>query len=198
MRISSEHACSSATEARKSRVASSQTESKFADALASATESSATESSESESESESVGHPPELSAATYRLFAAIAIDRGDTTHADLFRARATDAREAGIPLHPSGVLSDTGRWDYDERGAALPETGHFAPGSQQGHRTFIPYNTAEDTEASDCDPAATASVATAATSDVVIDRIAGLERSNRRTRGEIDGAVEALLATLAS
>ena len=165
MRIQSDHSCSSTTEARK-RVASSQTDNGFAQALASAVEGNDEEAS---------GSKPELSAATYRLFAAIATERGDDAHANLFRARATEAREAGIPLHPAGLLSEPGRWDYTEAAAAIPETGHFDTASGQGSATFIPYNTTRDGEASeepeDCAPAA-ASVETAGpgASDV-IDRL---------------------------
>ena len=54
----------------------------------------------SANESDVGSRPPELSAATYRLFAAIDLERGDTEHAALFLAWSPDAREAGIPLHP--------------------------------------------------------------------------------------------------
>lgn len=182
MRIGSDHSCSPTTETRK-RVASSQSDSGFAQALASAVESS---------DEESTGPKPELSAATYRLFAAVAIERGDEAHASFFRARATDAREAGIPLHPAGVLSETGRWDYTEDAAAIPETGHFDTASGQGTARFIPYNTTRDTaaipEPDDCAPGTEATeVASAPVSDVV-DRlrieVADLGESLRGARTE--------------
>lgn len=182
MRIGSDHSCSSASETRR-RVASSQTDNGFASALASAVESGDEESS---------GPKPELSAATYRLFAAVATERGDTAHADLFRSRASDAREAGIPLHPSGVLSDTGRWDYTEAAAAIPETGHFDTATGQGVRTFIPYNTTRDAEApADCDPTSEAAAAPTQVASAGI-------RGTRTTRVETDATLEALLATLSS
>jgi hypothetical protein len=139
MRISSDHSCTSATETRKRVASSSQSDNGFAQALASAVESN-------DEESPSSGSKPEFSAATYRLFAAVATERGDEAHASLFRARAADAREAGIPLHPAGVLSETGRWDYTAEAAAIPETGHFDTASGQGSATFIPYNTTRDTD----------------------------------------------------
>ncbi len=165
MRIGSDHSCSSATETRK-RVATSQTDNGFAQALASAVESG---------DEESTGPKPELSAATYRLFAAAAIERGDETHANLFRARAADAREAGIPLHPTGLLSETGRWDYTEDAAAIPETGHFDTASGQGTATFIPYDTTrgagETPEPDDCAPAAEGTEVAAAPVSDVVDRL---------------------------
>ncbi|MCC6764835.1 MAG: hypothetical protein IT293_09250 [Deltaproteobacteria bacterium] len=190
MRIGSNHSCSSATETRR-RVVSPQTDSGFAGALASAVESGDGESGGG------TGRKPELSAATYRLFAAVAIERGDTVHADHFRARAADAREAGIPLHPSGVLSDTGRWDYTEDAAAIPETGHFDTATGQGVRTFIPYNTTRDRNAEapsgaeaphDCPPAAARSTGLASS---------GL-RGAQTTRATAHPELDALLATLAS
>ncbi len=182
MRISTDHSCSSATETRR-RTASSQADAGFASALASAVESP---------DDASDGRKPELSAATYRLFAAVATERGDTTHADLFRARAADAREAGLPLHPSGVLSDTGRWDYNDAAAAIPETGHFDSATGQGVRSFIPYNTTNQTdEPADCDPTTEAA---AAPTQVASSGIRGA----RALRADTDATVQALLATLAS
>ena len=183
MRISTDHSCSSAPETRR-RTAASQRDAGFASTLASAVESG---------EEETSGRKPELSAATYRLFAAVATERGDTTHADLFRARAADAREAGLPLHPSGVLSDTGRWDYTTAAAAIPETGHFDTATGQGVQSFIPYDTTTDKteKPADCDPTSEAAAAPSrlATEDV---------RSARSARAERDASVEALFATLAS
>lgn len=181
MRIGSDHSCSSATETRR-RATSSPTDNGFASALASAVETT---------DEENTGPAPELSAATYRLFAAVATDRGDTAHADLFRARASDAREAGLPLHPSGVLSETGRWDYTEGAAAIPETGHFDSATGQGEHSFIPYNTTRDTAPADCDPT---SEAAAAPTQIASAGIRGANATRVRT----DATVEALLATLAS
>jgi hypothetical protein len=191
VRIGSDHSCSSPTETRRT-VASSRSDNGFAEALASAAETTGTTASDTEAS----GPAPELSAATYRLFAAVAIDRGDDAHAELFRARAADAREAGLPLHPAGVLSDTGRWDYTEEAAAIPETGHFDSASGQGERTFIPYNTGHVPAPTGCDPAADAAAAATAgdaTDAPVVDRL-----HPRFARGEISASVEALLATLAS
>ena len=166
MRIQSDHSCTSVTETRKS-VASSQSDNGFAQALASAVEGNDEETSS--------GSKPEFSAATYRLFAAIATDRGDEAHASLFRARAADAREAGIPLHPAGVLSETGRWDYTEDAAAIPETGHFDTASGQGSATFIPYDATHDgdvaNEPEDCDPAAAAAETATASANDAINRL---------------------------
>lgn len=153
VRITNEHPCSPAANT-KTRVSSQQTDNGFASTLASAVESS---------DGESDGPPPEFSAATYRLFAAIDLERGDTKHAALHLSRVADAREAGIPLHPSGVLSEIGRWDYTEAAAALPETGRFDTASGQGAHHFIPYNVTGDDEpaAEDCAPTATAAAADA-------------------------------------
>jgi len=181
VRIQSDHSCSSATETRK-RVASSQTDNGFAQALASAVESGDEETSS--------GSKPEFSAATYRLFAAIATERGDDAHAELFRARATEAREAGIPLHPAGLLSETGRWDYTEAAAAIPETGRFDTASGQGSATFIPYNTTGDDDVAetpeDCDPAAASIETAGAAANEALERLriagADLSDSIRGTR----------------
>ena len=192
MRIQSDHPCSSATNAR-GRVASQQIANGFADTLASAAAASDTETTT---------HPPELSAATYRLFAAIELARGDTAHAALHLSRVPDAREAGIPLHPAGVLSEIGRWDYTEAAAALPQTGRFDTATGQGEHTFIPYNTLAErpatgnrapTEAATTDAAAT-------TSDSTVDRLRGhfatlaaSARSAQAPRIEVRAAIEALL-----
>lgn len=166
MRISNEHSCSPATNT-KTRVASQQTDNGFAATLASV------ESSDSESD----GPPPEFSAATYRLFAAIDLQRGDTEHAALHLRQVPNAREAGIPLHPSGVLSEIGRWDYTDAAAALPETGQFDTASGQGAHNFIPYNVAGDQPAAeDCAPtetAATDAATTAAADTTTVDRLRG-------------------------
>jgi hypothetical protein len=161
MRISSDHSCTAATETRK-RVASSQSDNGFAQALASAVESSDEEGPR--------GSQPEFSAATYRLFAAVATERGDEKHASLFRARAADAREAGIPLHPAGVLSETGRWDYTDAAAAIPETGHFDTASGQGTATFIPYDTTRDRDVAG-EPEDCAGETAAASANDVLDRL---------------------------
>jgi hypothetical protein len=134
VRIGCEHAISNTTNAR-TRVAPQQSDGGFADTLASALEAT---------DGDSSGPEPELSAATYRLFAAIDLERGDTKHAALHLSRVPEAREAGIPLHPNGLLSETGRWDYTPAAAALSETGHYDSGIGQGLRTFIPYNTFEE------------------------------------------------------
>ncbi len=194
MRIGTEHACSQATETRRS-VASSQSDSGFAEALASASEASDATDTAASADSTS-GPDPELSSATYRFFAAVAIERGDTAHANLFSARAADAREAGLPLHPAGVLSDTGRWDYTSAAAAIPETGHFDTASGQGTASFIPYNTVDaPASVTGCDPATDTAAATSgsdAASNSVVDRIhTQVARNN-------DTVVQALLASLAS
>lgn len=161
MRIESDHSCSP-TNNNRTRVASSQTDKGFADTLASAVGAS-------DSETEIDGPPPEFSAATYRLFAAIDLERGDTEHAARHLSRVADAREAGLPLHPTGLLSEVGRWDYTEGAAALPETGRFDTATGQGEATFIPYNARrEQPAAGDCDPAETA---TAATNEAAVDRL---------------------------
>ena len=183
MRIATDTSCSSATETRR-RTAASRSDDGFASALASAVESS---------DEEPTGQKRELSAATYRLFAAVATERGDTTHADLFRASAANAWEAGLLLHPSGVLSDIGRWDYTTAAAAIPETGHFDTATGQGVQSFIPYDTttAKTDEPADCDPT---SEAAAAPSRLAAETV----RAPRSARAERDATVEALLATLAS
>ena len=149
MRIQSEHSCAPATDGR-SRIASSRSDNGFADTLASAVQSSDTGS-------DGGSPPPELSAATYRLFAAIDLERGDTEHAALHLGRVADAREAGLPLQPSGLVSNVGRWDYTQAAAALPETGRFDTASGQGQATFIPYDaTGGQRATSGCDPTETA------------------------------------------
>ena len=192
MRIQSDHPSLSATNAR-GRVASQQTANGFADTLASAVEAS---------DSETTTHPPEFSAATYRLFAAIELARGDTAHAALHLSRVPDAREAGIPLHPSGVLSEIGRWDYTEAAAALPQTGRFDTATRQGEHTFIPYNTlAERPATGDRAPTEAATIdAAATTSDSTVDRLRGhfatlaaSTRSAQAPRIEVRAGIEALL-----
>lgn len=100
------------------------------------------------------GPEPELSSATYRLFAAIAAERGDTTHATHFRERAAQAREAGVPLHPSGVLAENGRWDYTPAAALVPETGRFDSRSGQGVLRFTSYGPADPKAGGASDPVA--------------------------------------------
>ncbi len=169
MRVTNDHSCSPAANT-KTRVASQQTDNGFASTLASAVESG--------DDGESNSRPPEFSAATYRLFAAIDLERGDTEHAALHLSRVADAREAGIPLHPSGVLSELGRWDYTEGAAALPETGVFDTASGQGEHNFIPYNVTggDEPAAEDCAPTETAAAADATTqvaSETTVDRLRG-------------------------
>ena len=153
MRITNDHPCTPTAATRTRAAASEATDKGFAATLSSAVEASETESD---------GPAPEFSAATYRLFAAVDLERGDTDHAALHLSRVPDAREAGIPLHPSGVLSEIGRWDYTEAAAALPETGRFDTATGQGLRTFIPYNTtgetpgAETPAGEECGPTETA------------------------------------------
>ena len=202
MRIGADHSYSSTTNSR-GRVASQQTNQGFADTLASAAEASGSETN---------SHPPELSAATYRLFAAIDLERGDTEHAALHLSRVADAREAGLPLHPSGVLSELGRWDYTEAAAALPETGRLDSLSGQGVLRFTSYGPANGTrETGPGTPAATetsgsgpASVpGTSEKTDGGIDRLhdqaprlvdlVALDRTNRR---EQRAALDTLLANL--
>jgi hypothetical protein len=191
MRIGSEHSCSNVTGNRRS-VASSRGDTGFADALASATE--ATDPADDAAASD---RPPELSSATYRLFAAVATERGDDAGAAYFSSRAADAREAGIPLHPSGVLSDTGRWDYNEAAAAIPETGHFDTTNGQGASVFTPYHTPHTDAPAGCDGENTVTAATAAD-------VAGTTHPDRLHPGfarrgvDTDESVQALLATLAS
>ncbi len=195
MRIVSDHSSSSAT-ATQRLAASLQTDNGFADSLASAVETN----------DQTNRARPELSAATYRLFAAVAIERGDTAHADLFRARAAAAGEAGLPLRPSGVLSDNGRWDYNEAAAAIPETGTFPTGTGQGVSVFVPYTNA--VASPNPTRSAPTTVATAPNDAAGADagarlrgQVAGLSdaiRGSRTARGTTDASVEALLATLAS
>lgn len=134
MRIASDHQASSTNTAR-SRTASRQSDSGFGNTLASALGATG---------DEKTGPPPELSAATYRLFAAINLERGDTAHAARHLARVADAREAGLPVHPSGALAENGRWDYTAAAAALPETGIFESTSGQGKLRFTAYRPNDD------------------------------------------------------
>lgn len=146
MRIGSDHACSP-TSAARTRAASSRSDAGFADALATV----------QSGHTASGGSPPELSAATYRLFAAVALERGDTNAAARYLAKVPDAREAGLPVVPSGVLAENGRWDYTTAAAALPETGVFDTASGQGARSFAPYAMPQSTpSADDCAPTETA------------------------------------------
>jgi hypothetical protein len=157
VRIEPDHGCTPTTKAQKRAVAET-ADTGFAATLASAVEAS--------DDSDASSRPPEFSAATYRLFAAIDLARGDTAHAELHLGRVEDAREAGIPLHPAGVLNEIGRWDYTEDAAALPQTGSFDTASGQGSNTFIPYDATQDTGgASECDPAESAAAADAAAVD---------------------------------
>jgi hypothetical protein len=173
VRITTDHSCSPTTNNR-SRIASPQADQGFADTLASAVEAS-------EGDGGNDGPAPELSAATYRLFAAINLERGDTEHAALHLSRVPDAREAGLPLHPTGLLSEIGRWDYTEAAAALPETGRFDSATGQGEATFIPYNAKRVKPASDdCAPVETA--ATDAANAAAIDRLHGLAASTRNAQ----------------
>ncbi len=137
MRIGTDHARSS-TPPTHSRVASSRSDTGFADTLTTAVESGATAGR---------GSPPELSAATYRLFASVFLERGDTEAAARYLAKVPDAREAGLPVVPSGVLAENGRWDYTPAAAALSETGVFDTGTGQGARTFEPYVMPQSTPA---------------------------------------------------
>jgi hypothetical protein len=200
MRIGADHSYSSTTNSR-GRVASQQTNQGFAGTLASAAEASG-----------SGIHPPELSAATYRLFAAIDLERGDTKHAALHLSRVADAREAGLPIHPSGVLSELGRWDYTEAAAALPETGRFDSLSGQGVLRFTSYRPAKGTretgprtpattETSGSGPASLPGASEKADSGIdrvhdqaprLVDRVA-LDRTDRR---EQRAALDTLLANL--
>ena len=142
MRIGCDHSTSPTTQSTRGRTnATAATSEQFADTLASAVEATTNDVD--------VSRPPELSAATYRLFAAIDLERGDTEHAQGFLDRVPYAREAGIPLHRTGALSETGRWDYTPAAAALPETGIFDTASGQGAPDFFPYNTGEPPSA-DC------------------------------------------------
>lgn len=138
MRIGTDHARSS-TPMTQGRVAATRSDSGFADALTTAVASPAASS----------GSPPELSAATYRLMASVFLERGDTDAAARYLAKVPDAREAGLPAVPSGVLADNGRWDYTPAAAALPETGVFDTASGQGARTFEPYAMPQSTPAVD-------------------------------------------------
>lgn len=202
MRIAADHSSSSTLNAR-GRVASQQTDKGFADTLTSAVEASA---------SETDTHPPEFSAATYRLFAAIDLEQGDTKNAARHLSRVADAREPGLPLHPSGVLSELGRWDYTEAAAALPETGRFDSATGQGEPTFIPYNDwVEKPKTDGSAPTETAAVdsitadAPTPASDDSVDRLRGRlaalgesPRGERATRIELRAGFEALLDTLPS
>jgi hypothetical protein len=129
MRIGSDHA-TSPTAASRSRTTSSRSGGGFADTLNTAVASKATSSG---------GSPPELSASTYRLFASVFMERGDSEAAARYLAKVPDAREAGLPVVPTGVLAENGRWDYNSAAAALPETGVFDSATGQGARTFDPY-----------------------------------------------------------
>jgi len=203
VRIGSDHSYLSTINAR-GHVSSPQTNQGFADTLASAVGSSA---------SGTDGPPPELSAATYRMFAAISIERGNTEQAAIHLSRVADAREPGLPLRPSGVLSESGRWDYNEAAAALPETGRFDSGTGQGNLTFIPYNTwggkptidgsAPTRSAAIAAPTADAPAPT--TADQTVDRLRGnlaslgeSTRSARSPRIERRADIEALLDILPS
>jgi hypothetical protein len=137
MRIGTDHA-GSPTQTTRNRISSARAESGFADTLATAVESDATSGT---------GSPPELSAATYRLFASVFLERGDTERAAAYLAKVPDAREAGLPVVPSGVLAENGRWDYTTGAAALTETGIFDSANGQGARTFEPYVMPQSTPA---------------------------------------------------
>ncbi len=194
MRIGCDRSVGS-TNASERRVVAQQRDAGFADTLASAVDAADTETD---------ARPPEFSAATYRLFAAIDLERGDTKHAELHLSRVPDAREAGIPLEPAGLLSDVGRWDYTEAAAALPQTGRFDTATGQGVRAFIPYDARPDAPTpSDCagEPTTTQ---TASDGDLV-ERLRGavtdLEnaaRGGRVTRTQSAAALAALLDTLPS
>ena len=194
MRIGCDHSVSSTTTSDR-RVVAQQRDAGFADTLASAVDAADTQTD---------ARPPEVSAATYRLFAAIALERGDTKHADLHLSRVPDAREAGIPLAPAGLLSDVGRWDYTEAAAALPQTGKFDTATGQGVRSFIPYNARPDAPApSDCTGESTTTAI--ASDDDLAARLRGavtdLEdaaRGGRDTRTQSASALAALLDTLPS
>jgi hypothetical protein len=67
------------------------------------------------------------------------MERGDGEAAARYLAKVPDAREPGLPVVPSGVLAENGRWDYTSAAAALPETGVFDTASGQGARAFDPY-----------------------------------------------------------
>jgi hypothetical protein len=177
MRVACDSPHSTSTTTSRSRTASQRSESTgFADTLASAVESSESGSGSS--------RPPGLSAATYRLFAAVALERGDVETAARHLSRVPDAREAGLPVQPSGVLSESGRWDYTEAAAALPETGRFDSANGQGRLQFIPYNTYAD---ADTPPAEDCAGETAATTDAPpapteAPRVRGGERGERGLR----------------
>jgi hypothetical protein len=161
VRITNDHPCTPTTATRTRTPAADANDTPFATTLASAVEAS---------DGETNARPPELSAATYRLFAAIDLERGDTEHAALHLSRVPDAREAGVPLHPSGVLSEIGRWDYTRAAAALPETGRFldTARSGQGEHNFIPYDATggDDPASEDCGPAESAATDTATTATI--------------------------------
>lgn len=151
MRIGSDHATSPTT-TNRSRTASARSDSGFADTLNTAVASKATSNG---------GSPPELSAATYRLFASVFMERGDEEAAARYLAKVPDAREAGLPVVPSGVLAENGRWDYTSAAAALPETGIFDSATGQGTRTFDPYVMPQSTpEPDDRSPTETAAGST--------------------------------------
>lgn len=122
-------------------------------------------------EDNETGPEPELSSATYRLFAAIAAERGDTAHATHFRDRAAQAREAGLPLHPSGVLAESGRWDYTPAAALIPETGRFDSRSGQGALRFTSYGPADDNVVDARDPADATAHPDREPENVVVDRV---------------------------
>ena len=200
MRIGADHSYSLTTNSR-GRVASQQTNQGFAGTLASAAEASGSDT-----------HPPEFSAATYRLFAAIDLERGDTKHAALHLSMVADAREAGVPIHPSGVLSELGRWDYTEAAAALPETGRFNSRSGQGVLRFTSYRPANGTRETDPGTPPTTETSGSGPASVpggrektdggidrvhnqaprLVDRVA-LDRTDRR---EQQAALDTLLANL--
>lgn len=164
MRIGTDHTRPS-TPAAQSRVASSRSDTGFADSLTTAVASEA---------SSSGGSPPELSAATYRLMASVFMERGDGEAAARYLAKVPDAREAGLPAVPSGVLAENGRWDYNSAAAALPETGIFDSASGQGARSFDPYVMPQTTPAPDeCPPTETAAgtTRTPATPSDLADRL---------------------------
>jgi hypothetical protein len=199
MRIGCDPSVSS-TATPRHRVASPSSDNAFADTLASAVESA---------DSRNDAPEPELSAATYRLFAAIDLERGDTKHAELHLSRVPDAREAGLPRVPTGLLSDVGRWDYTEAAAALPETGKFDTATGQGVRTFVPYNARPDaavpTECAAENTTARASDTAATSSDDLVARrrgsvagLAAVTRGDGSTRTESAEALAALLDTLPS
>lgn len=179
MRIGSDHA-TSPTAANRSRTTSSRSDNRFADTLNTAVASEATSSG---------GSPPELSAATYRLFASVFMDRGDSEAAARYLAKVPDAREPGLPVVPSGVLAENGRWDYTSGAAALPETGIFDTASGQGERTFDPYVMPQSTP-----PAETAAPRTPATPSDLAERLryrggAATTASASAVRANVEGSL---------